>query len=59
MRSGWDEGKPGSFDWIGLEYGDERRQEIDLKACVYIIDMGLNYSVWVSEIWTGSRDIYD
>ena len=57
--SGWDEGKPGSFDWIGLEYGDERRQEIDLKACVYIINMGSNDSVRVSEIWDDSRDISD
>ena len=59
MRSGWDEGKPGSFDWIGLEYGDERRQEIDLKACVYIIDIGLNDSVRVSDILDDSRGIYD
>ena len=48
-----------SYELMGLEYGDEWGQEIDLKACVYIIDMGLNHSVWVSDIWNGSRDIYD
>jgi len=49
----------GSYELMGLEYGDERRQEIDLKACVYIIDMGLIDSVRVSDIWDDSRDIYD
>ena len=47
------------YELMGLDYGDERRQEIDLKACVYIIDMGLNDSVRVSDIWDDSRDIYD
>ena len=46
-----------SHELMGLEYGDERRQEMDLKACVYIIDMGLNDSVRVSEIWDNIRDI--
>ena len=49
----------GSYELMGLEYGDERRQEIDLKACVYIIDTELNHSSRGSDIWDDSRDIYD
>ena len=52
-------GTPRSFDWMGLDYGNERRQEIDLKACVYIIDMGANDSSRSSDIWDDSRDIYE
>ena len=43
---------------MGLEYGDERRLEMDLKACVCTIHMGLNDSVLVSDMWDESRDIY-
>ena len=46
-----------SYELTGPEYGDERRQDIDLKACVNIIDMGLNHSVRVSGKWDESRDI--